>query len=274
MIIYDNSETKSTSRTPKIRGSIKVNWLEELTGADICISPLDKLEFTQKNLEKHLYAGAYLVQIKSGEDLTASVGTRMNMSLSKMMLAPRQGQRILLYIGKLERGYDDECLIDGTPCQAPVDYFQLRAAIAKWMDRGGVFEQVVDKKEYRKWVQIKERHSIDNAKEPKKIVFPDPKRAYEPDASVLQQMHVVNDSRQLLVNLPGIGEKTANMLWEEFNGKVGEIICYLTNPKQRRIKGIGSRTIEKVRDYLGMDEIFSLTLEVLPEVIEKNKKGE
>jgi ERCC4-type nuclease len=74
----------------------------------------------------------------------------------------------------------------------------------------------------------------------------------------------------MLACIPGIGEKTANILWDEF-GNATEALCYLTMlGEKKKIKGIGPKTIEKAREYIGILDVFELQVVPLAELM----KGE
>src|SRR4030042_3613441 len=99
-ILVDASETRTTSLLPDLGGRL-TKGLEELTGADLMVSPLSLPACNQAMIKKHIEAGCLLVQGKwSMGDLEDSIHDEGRLSALARMAecgaTPRQ--RVLLYV--------------------------------------------------------------------------------------------------------------------------------------------------------------------------------
>jgi ERCC4-type nuclease len=264
---------------PFIEHAKVVNGLEEMTGADIVVSNL-KLPMTNENLiRKHIEDGyALLIQRKQGHDLAASIGDRMNHSLARMRsFGTRQPQCILLFIGTLNCMDNGNAMIDGR--EAYAKYWSVQSAVSKWHDRGGVVEFLPRVSLLEQWLQLKERHVDEYLKNGIKRVYHAKPTMTELEGA-LQLPVEVHDGRNLLTALPNVGVTTAQALWDEFNGDVASILCWLTNPNADtdRIKGIGAKTIEGVREFFGfsrneLTNLMRLQLEVINDEVTYEELG-
>lgn len=264
MIFIDSSETRSTSKMPHIESAIKTDGLEFYTGADFMISRLQMPATTEMLIGKHIKNGALLVQRKHGMDLASSISERLNHSLAKMHEAgAKQSQCILLFIGMLFADKDGNALIDKR--RTVQKFWTIQASISKWHDRGGVYESIPRANMIERWCKMKLNHLDEYAVTRIKEVWATRQEVTRFD-DFLQVPVAVDDGRNLLVTLPGIGPKAANALFEEFDGDIASILCWLTYPpkegNKQKIKGIGPKTIENVREYLGVDEHMWLSQEV------------
>ncbi len=271
-IIIDSSELRSNSTMPEIPNSVESSILEEITGADFMISQLSIPTTTPTLIEKHIESGALMVQRKHGLDLSSSVGERLNSSLAKMVATgAKQSQCILLFVGFLTE--DDEGFAVINKQRAHMPFLSVQGAISKWHDRGGVYENLSRPKSLPEWCRMKLRHLNEYKQLPIKRVLQKPAKIEEFNS--LQIPVLVEDGRNLLIVLPGIGLKTANILFKEFDGNVSEILCWLSDTDMKtkqKIKGIGPKTVENFRKFIGIDDVMGLELRVLPEILE-NKSG-
>ena len=136
-IIVDTSELRTTSNLPHIPGAGKSDALEAISGADLMVTTLDLPAHSDTMVRYHAERGALLVQRKTGMDLVHSVGDRLNDSLARMHeVAPKQSQRILLFIGVLTCNRDGDAVIDGR--NTTMKYWHVQGALDKWCDRGDV----------------------------------------------------------------------------------------------------------------------------------------
>jgi len=250
---------------------IIVDNLEELTGADIMLSPLNLPVTTDKIIQIHLNNNAILVQRKGGMDLKASMGERMNDSLSKMRsYSIKSPQCVLLFIGVMSINSDGYATINTQDTQTP--FFNIQSAVSKWHDRGGVVEYIPRESLLKEWCDMKLKHLEEYKEHPEKQYIASPPAVGTWD-DILQKVHVVKDGRQLLACLPGIGNKIANLLWDEFDGNLITALCWLTTENsEKKIAGIGEKTKQNVKEYFGMDEVMYLTLEVDEDMLEKIKE--
>lgn len=264
MIFIDSSETRSNSTMPHIESATIVDGLESYTGADFMISRLQMPSTTETLIDRHIENGALLIQRKHGHDLASSVSERLNHSLARMHKAgAKQSQCILLFIGMLFADKDGNALIDKK--MTVQKFWTIQASISKWHDRGGVYESIPRASMIEQWCKMKLKHLGEYDKSKIKEVWATKQEVTQFD-DFLQVPVAVDDGRNLLVALPGIGPKAANALFDEFNGDIASALCWLTYPpkegNKKNIKGIGAKTIENIREYLKMDEHMWLSQEV------------
>jgi ERCC4-type nuclease len=267
MIYIDISETRTSSNMPHIENAIPVDNLEALSGADFMISNLKMPPTNKALIQMHLTKGhALLVQRKQGHDLASSIGERLNTSLTKMRsLGARQAQCVLLFIGTLNMNQEGNAIINGQ--EAHAKYWSIQGAVSKWHDRGGVVEFLPRVRLLEAWMQLKEQHVKEYAKSPIKRVYHEPPILAQNSENALQIPVIVNDGRNLLATIPGIGETTAQSLWDEFKGDLSLIICWLCNPESdtNRVHGVGPKTIEKCREFFDFGQRWRFNLELFEE---------
>ncbi len=268
MIIIDQSELRSNSTMPNIAGSVASPNLEERTGADFMISPLQMPIGTDALLKKHIEEGALLIQRKHGRDLSASIRDgRLNSSLAKMHdWTHRPAQCVLLFTGFLTSSSGGKAVVSKQQTSLP--YWTVMGAIEKWKDRGGSYTQLSQPTLLEEWANRRMQHLKEYQVQGIREIWPT--KPVVQAKNFLQTLVPVSDARVLLATLPGIGEKTANLLWKAFNGNIINALCWLTMPhhkkypKSPKIKGIGHKTIENVRKYFQLDDVMALDVNVMP----------
>lgn len=265
MIFIDASENRTNTTMPHIHDSVEVANLEEVTGADMMVSNVKMPVTNEFLIKKHVENGALLIQRKHGHDLSSSIGQRMNSSLAKMQICgAKQSQCILLFIGILTINEYGEAVINRQTTRQK--FWVVQAAISKWHDRGGVFENLARKSMIEQWMKMKLKHLKEYSANPTKEVW-----KKSPDIQVvdelLQVLMPVNDARNTLASLPGIGPKTAQTLFNVFEGNVAEAICWLTNvsKEKQKIAGIGKKTTENIREWLGLEKANWINLDIIKE---------
>lgn len=258
MIFFDPTEYDTDTRLPPLPGAIALPGLEQATGADLLLSPLDAPASTDTLLRKHMAEGALLVQRKSGADLVHSIGDRLNSSLARMyQWTWRPCQHVLLCTGLLTCDADGGALIDGRP--TPGKFLPVVAALARWGDRGGVVCALPGDALIPAWVEMRLKHLREYAEPGGELryVYPpsdypnDPPAANDP----LQLPILVRDGRVVLAQLAGIGPKLAERIWEASGHNLGWALALLTDvnsPAEHKIPGIGITTIRNIRTQLGL----------------------
>lgn len=242
-----------------------ISGLEEWTGADLMISIAPFPAMTETLVRAHVTAGALLVQRKTGLDLVHSIGERMGSSLARMRnTGARQSQCVLLYIGVLTCNAQNEAVMDGRETHAA--FWGVQGAISKWHDRGGVVEAISRPSLLEGWLKMKLRHLTEYKNEPVKDNWPPPP-TIEDFNNPLQVPQVVKDGRVTLATLPGVGSARATAIWNYLQPRptLAEALCLLTNDNSRIVQdvpGIGKKTAENIRNYLGLDEVMELMLSV------------
>lgn len=258
-IFVDPTETRAGSRLPAMAGSVVVNGLEALTGADMMLSVYAAPATSEALIRAHVRAGALLVQRKSGEDLINSMGAHLNSALDRMWtLTKRPGQCVLLFSGILSADSNGMAVIDGR--MAHRSYMSVLGGMSRWHDRGGVVETLAGDEHIPSWCEMKLTHLreyCDPSGEVKHF-YPDTALRVVDKSDPLQMLIKVNDGRVTLATLPGIGAKTADDLWTWGGGNLARILDALCAPatlkREDRPRGIGPATIRAVRSWMGYEE--------------------
>lgn len=272
MIFLDTSETRSTSTMPEIPNAQLVDNLEELTGADLMVSPFDAPAVSEPLIRAHLSKGAQLVQVKRGRDLASSVGERLNFSLAKMQaIGAKQSQCVLLFTGIMTCDTQGQAIINKQ--NTGKQFMHVQSAMEGWNDRGGVVTFLHRASLIPEWCRMRSRRLKKYIGEPERISYPLAPTIQE--EGFLQIVSPVKDARKTLVTLPGIGQEKANLLWGEL-GSFTDILIWLTYPavETTSIPGIAQGTKDKIREYIGINDVYVLGYEVLPALVESIKKKE
>jgi len=251
MIYIDPSEDRTTSKLTKtLHGYHLLPGLEEGTGADMLIGvsglPHPKSDFM---LNKHIEAGAVLVQVKYELDLIASIiDGRFKTSQEKMIATgARPDQIVLLFIaGVVMEGHQNGGLsIGGAPVKkyiphaAKFSWQHLQKQIFLWSKRGGIFEHLQLEYKLNEWVSAVEET----------MEIPSSVNAWP----IQQKIALVNDWRNSLVSLPDIGHKKAHAIFKKYRSWWA--FCdALLDGSLGEMRGFGSGTIENIKKYLGETE--------------------
>jgi ERCC4-type nuclease len=115
-----------------------------------------------------------------------------------------------------------------------VHYLEQRR---KYALRGGIFEQITLENSLKAWIESAAKtvniRPVVNVFEPK------------------QTMDLIDDWRNLLINLPGIGEQKAMDIFNWLDNKsFYGFLNALENGNIKEVAGIGPATIEKIKIYL------------------------
>ncbi len=253
-IVYvDPSELKSSSKFAKCIGDFPIQplpGLEERTGADSMIGFAGMPAPTNDALlGLHIKAGALLVQVKFDFDLIASIiDGRYKASQEKMhSIGAQWDQCILLFIAQVFEARDhNEFMINGqyasdiVPAAKNFTFGHYVEQRMMWAKRGGIFENIVMEHKVNDWL-IAAGNTI------KKCRNEPVKEVWEPR----QKLALVSDWRNLLVNLPGISQKRAMLLYNALEVKSWYgFVAALMDDSLLDVSGIGLGTIEKIKRYL------------------------
>lgn len=253
--------------------------LEELCGADFMITPLQMPARTSALIQKHLDAGALLVQRKSGGDLVSSVGPRLNNSLARMQtFNVRNCQCVLLFCGTLDLDEDGFAIVNGI--KEPYKYWSVQSAMDKWTDRGGVVKQLVSDNLIPYWVERKEHHLREFRHFPVKRVWKIRNLPGEVEESdPIQELVPISNKlgkpgywRPMLVQIPGLGPTRVNAIYQYMRKAYGkknmaggmdtplQALALLTGPVGLKIDGIGKGIHMNVRRWLGLEDVYELAV--------------
>lgn len=295
MIYYEANESLPASRFPKsmVSAGEKFDNLESISGADFVIVPEPGLYSSAKKLQRigksyvkiaqilkagvtdvikvltdndtllceWCFAGALLVQRKSGHDFVASMGPRLNKSIAEMILvAPKQHQRIVLVTGMFGEKNGMLTLNGRT---ANVKYNNYMGAISAIKYKGAHVEFLPNDNCIHEWAKMQEKQLLSYKSDNTKwIVSP---TYFPPDLpdmdDPLQLMVPVRDARLSIINIDGWGVGKVNVLHKYVKKTLGlnrepnllELLSYATNiTTAKHCKGIGKKLIQSARDYTGL----------------------
>lgn len=243
--------------------------LEELTGADLIISPL-QAPITFAILPLHIKAGALLVQIKRGLDLASSLGSHLWESLAKMReTGARQWQCVLLTTGVVLPAQDDRCIIakptvhiDGHvtweyfPAINGASYQSVESALRHWTWYGGVVVQLADESRVEAWARLTESRLLEKIERGVKEIWPSPPEFDDP----LIGLQRIRDWRTILAAFPGVGPAKATSLRQAMleagtRDTLVEALRWITSGLARqKAPGWGKGLEAKIRNVLGLNE--------------------
>jgi len=273
MIYLDANEASIRSTLPVMKDVQISSDLESLTGSDIFITPI-QAPLIRPLLESHIKAGAMMVQRKSGMDFVSSVlDKRLAHSIAVMTsLHAHPRQCILLTTGRFERSEKSHnVLVNGDESQ--ISYLTYQNSLIKWTNRGGVCFNLNYDYEIPQFLSSLEQNLLAAIDNPiKEVWLTNELRQDNP----FQGTTLVKDGRAVLVQLPHIGTKTANALWEFFNQDLSAVLCALTDPiylkAQFPIKGIGKKIIEDCRLYFNLENMEDDHYQIMLTTIERITK--
>lgn len=274
MIAYDNDEAKSSRNVQILKTWKGSNVLENLTGADFLVSPLNLPVHSETLIAKHLQNGACLVQVKRLGDFPSSaletgnlhdMMDRMLTFCKKHHPKARPSQRIILSVGLFYEGKEGCLMIGKHEARGNVKYSQFRGAIERIFERDCVYtNECSGSKGLTNWLLNKEKHLIDNKKNPVKFVIQKPSPIYETVETTdelgmpLQQLVVIRDGRRILNGFRNLGEVRVTAVWEYANQSLGRSLVLLSDPyllhDKNKPKGVALGIIQDVRDELGLKD--------------------
>lgn len=238
----------------KLTGASKVENLEQWSGADLMLSRLTMPCKTRALLDKHIDAGAILVQLKVGEDLAASVGDRLNDSLARMRsVTKRTASHWLLFIGVLGCDKEGSATINGYRSRGSLSFATIDGAIVGWMARGGVYYTLPRIEMLDAWCHAMERRLA--AYDAHQYHYAFSQQDMPDDFDTPLQIPVrVTDARRVLIGFKGLGPETVNKVWKHC-GDFKAALMFLTDPSSAGvIEGIGAKTIASIRRQCGLSE--------------------
>ena len=286
MFIY--TEPDNTKYPPSL-STISNPGLEQLTGADMCLSPLPfpfPKPVTQDTLQEHIEARALFVQIKVGYDFDPD---RLKNSIARMQQAKiPKGQAVLLPVGKFYGDENDKLRIVGVKQYGALSYSAFLTTLDMWGARGGIVEPVwpdsID--DLPQWIERKTKMLETVSNEPVRVQYPNSQKftnANFEDNDIWQEVIELDatDPRAMLCNmLPGIGTKTVQSIVDTAQDLLGMQaipsllqllkVAFDQNEKGKplnKIPGIGAKGWQNARDNIGLFAGYNLDVR---EVGERN----
>lgn len=260
IIAYDPSEGKKNTRLPQdvIETGTCVNRLEEMTGADLLVSPLDfplgDLSTPRgiESLRAHVQAGV-LIQRKTGRDALSSIPNYDSILYRMLQWTARP---YLVLIGQFTENKAGKVIVDGqltdwnySAFLGALDWWQLSGGYVTHLSRDGQLARYlrnwITRTEDDKWEQGFE-HKV-SVRMPKRILS-------NPDwVSIVLSLGI------------GFGNEKVTWLEQSFNS-FADFLEWFSNPCNRdalttkNARGIGDSQFSKVRKLLGLgsDEIIHI----------------
>jgi hypothetical protein len=259
MPIYLATDTTHNYQIPNAKPS---PILENLTGADACVTTLTIPFSSEFLIRKHVETGAILIQQKNGMDLVNSAReNRLTSQLSRMYEAGAKyaWQRILLFVGEvtLQNGH---AIMDGVDIGT---WWQWQGVLDSFRhSRGGSFVTLPHLSLVPEWLTRLEQNLPEWKSHPVKEVFPSVTMPEEVSDNPLQLPRRVSDWRKILVAAcPGIGPQKATdlrnaMLEFGADDTFLQALAWATDNSggMPRVKGWGTQTKEQLRRAIGMGE--------------------
>lgn len=249
---------ESTARELVIPDAIPVSKLEHWTGGDIVISPVKMPMTTWPLLLRHIESGAVMVQVKRGDDLSASIGDRLNDSLARMHhVSRRVSTHWLLFIGVLTCNAEGDAHINGHRTRRNHNYWSVEGALSGWMARGGLVHNIPREGLLGEWCMRQEMRLNEYRTNPLKHILskPDISDDLPGEADTTLQLPVrVRDGRRVLIGFEGLGEDKVGKVWD-FCGDLKSSLHFLTDESNAGVvEGIGLKTIQSVRKQCGLQD--------------------
>lgn len=256
MIFIDPTEARDNTRLPLpvLRASQVLPGLEALTGADLLISPHESPHIKslpdplpepfRLAIEKHITSGL-LVQRKTGRDLTSSIG-KLDEILGRLLHWTHRPW--LLVVADIKCDREGQAIVDGRPSN--YTWAAVEGALAWWQLRGGMLTILEHDRLVAPWANgwLARLKKLSDSR-------------YHHVSRQVQQVLLAPDCRDTLMSLPGIGPERAQALLES-QGTLAWCLSYLSDPRSvdfAKIEGIGPKTIQSVRAWMGLKEGYVLS---------------
>lgn len=278
MIAITSNSLNSNSTLPHLPGSIECPFLERETGADLLLSIAPYPIRTPALLLKHIDSGAVLVQHKSGLDMIASLGERLDSEQARMMVAHRQYQRVLLTTGLYSKSRDGELTLNGVSMGCK--WIQYQGAVSKWRARGGCVENLPSDADIPEWCELQVKHLVEMRDKPVKHVYTHARMPHDVPGEFddpLQLLIPVQDARNLLLSLPDAGPATVEWLWAVSGCNAWLALQIATHSEwykhlPNKPRNFGPAFIRKAQAYLGASDHGALLKDLLAMIGEKSNE--
>lgn len=253
MIFFDPTESRKGTRLPQnvIEAGTPLNELEQLTGADILVSPLALPISNSKFFQRHIEAGM-LFQRKTGRDAMNSI-PHYDAILQRML--EHTTRPWLITIGDYKSSRESKVIVDGQEIgwewnawTGAKDWWQLHGGYIAELSRDGQLLQYLRQWEQRlssdDWQEGTAKHVV-SLRLPKQVIG-------DPDwVSVVLGLSI------------GFGQEKCEWLQENFYGLADffQFFSDENNLKSALIKdtkGIGKSHFQKVKKRLGLRKTTAL----------------
>jgi hypothetical protein len=236
---------------------------EGFTGADIVLTPL-KTIISQDTIQSHLDAGAALIQVKNSRDFDASViDQRLFEAILRMNTWDSyQHQNGLLITGDFQI-IKNHLYIDGH--RSRITASSYLGALNSWVVRGGVVYPTINVHDIQLFIDLLGQKLF--IKDPFiQAPTPRPRKKFKPQKkfskgmTLRQKARLVGqgideyDLRHILINFDGLTTKHVDKIWTMLTEKtMSGFIALVLSEDFIKIKGIGPKTVKKIRRQLGYE---------------------
>ncbi len=258
-IFYDPTESRPGTRLSQgiIQAGTSLPGLERATGADLLVSPLDiyldAIDDTlpsQEAFRHHCESGA-LIQRKNGMDLVGSIA-KLDSIQAKMQ--KWGNQTWLLVVGTFFCTETGQLSVDHY--KTDFSYNAVIGALNWWQLRGGSVVQICSEVHVGAWVRLLVQALEKAADSKEKVVEPKTVMQRLTNEGGFWQDDVRIAAKVTLGSFPGMGPHRAELLAEKF-GSLGCCMEFLSDIRlwgEMAPKGIGMKTLELARRWLGMTD--------------------
>lgn len=255
------------SDVPGIESIELSNTLEEITGADMIISPLSHPSLDtddEKAFRTHLLYGCKLMQIKHGYDLLSSVDDdRLYRSINKMKTIGAVNPQCILLPILVYKEKDGTLFINGR--RAGGNYGNHKSSaifgiFTAWTDHGGVVMHLPSPKQLPQYLSTLAR-AFD--KPGNKVLYPHNDKltmdmVLERDkplmlSDVLRSDELITDLRVLINSIPNLGPIKSHKIWEAAGGTSAtaqSILDFVMSDSIIDLPGFGKKSVENIRGFL------------------------
>jgi hypothetical protein len=251
MIYYDDSEGRANTRLSQniVDLGQPVVGLEPATGADLLITPREGLAGNVNRppgkVQLPMYLeNSFLVQRKSGSDFLNSIPKLMSILWRMRVVADEHNARPWLMVcGNMDIDLDDTVRMDGRT--TGWRWGSVQGALEAWQLVGGHVSVQPDDtacgatlqrwdRNIGKWIEDVERAGLERQVLPALIADPNPWRT-------------------TLMTFPGCGDIMSAAI-AEHTKRLIDAIVWMSEPKSYGVRGVGAKTLERFRQYLGLQE--------------------
>lgn len=251
MKAYDANEGHTWDKVSTFKGVTPSPILEEHTGADWLLSPVEYGVRTVGQLQRHRDDGALFVQVKRGAD-SLSNPDGLYQSIARMV---RFGipvkQRALCFVGVYYEGPAGELMLNGDvvwkniPALKNYTYRAWLSLQRHWLHLGGGAVYVVKESTYDGWMDDTVTDLMDYAIHPKRYVFPEQRigswEIIQEASSSLQLPVEAPPAMKIMASWPGMGKTLAERAY----------VYYVTNQGYTLIDVLYELTsVEKGAKYM------------------------
>lgn len=242
---------------------------EGFSGADIILTPSKEI-ISQNTIQRHLDAGAVLIQVKHSRDFDKSVlDQRLFESLLRMTTWDTYQHQCGLLITGDFKNIKGQLHIDGK--RSSITWSSFLGALNSWVVRGGVVYPTIDRSDLQFFLDllgqklfIKDAFVQAPTARPRKKFKP--KKQFSKGMTLSQRGRLTSqgidedDLRHLLININGLSSKVVQGIWnlmkKEFKSGDMNMAAFLHLVEKNKlieVDGIGPKTVEKVKRQLGYE---------------------